>query len=212
VTEALFGLVSGYGWIAVMASAFLSCLALPIPTAFVMLAAGGFAAAGDLALWQAATAAFAGAVAGDQAGFWVGRTGGARMARALEGRPGRAELMNRASGVVDRWGGLGVFFSTWLFAPLGPWVNLAAGAAGLAWVRFTLWDAVGEAIWVGFYLGMGFLFADRITELAALLGDSVGLLVAALAMVVLGVLLFRRRQRPGSTADAALEPKRRPVP
>ena len=203
MTQTLFGLVSAYGWIAVFVSAFLSCLALPIPTAFVMLAAGGFAAAGDLALWQAALAGFAGAVAGDQTGFWIGRKGGARIGGSLEARPGRAELMRRAGEVVDRWGGLGVFFSTWLFAPLGPWVNLAAGAAGLGWLRFTLWDSVGEAIWVGFYIGMGYLFADRITELAALLGDWVGLLVAALAMGVFGAILVLQRRRPKKAPSAA---------
>jgi membrane protein DedA with SNARE-associated domain len=208
VTEVLFGLVASYGWIAILASAFLSCLALPIPTAFVMLAAGGFAAAGDLVLWHAVLAAYVGALVGDQTGFWLGRVGGAWTTRMLEGRPKRAELLSRAHSVVDRWVGLGVFFSTWLFAPLGPWVNFAAGGAGMAWLRFTFWDAFGEAIWVAFYIGLGFVFADRITELATLLGNWVGFLVAALSMAVLGVVLFRTRRRqrarpPGAPVEGA---------
>ncbi len=195
MTEAFFALVSAYGALAVFASAFLSCLALPIPTAFVMLAAGAFAASGDLALWAVAVAAYSGAVLGDQTGFLLGRAGGARASAFLERRPRRAELLARARSLVDRRGGLGVFFSTWLFAPLGPWVNFTSGAAGLGWLRFSLWDAAGEAIWVTFYLGMGYFFADRIGELATLLSDASGLLVAGLATGVLGYALLRAARR-----------------
>ncbi len=74
-------------------------------------------------------------------------------------------------------------------------MNLIAGATGLGWLRFTLWDAAGEAIWVGFYFGAGYLFAGRIIELASVLGNSVGLLVASLASVALGFMLLRERER-----------------
>ena len=191
MTEAFFALVSTYGALAVFASAFLSCLALPIPTAFVMLAAGAFAASGDLALWQVALAAYVGAILGDQTGFLLGRAGGARLSAFLTRRPARAEVLTRARSLVDRRGGVGVFFSTWLFAPLGPWVNFASGLAGLGWLRFALWDAAGEAIWVTFYLGMGYLFADSIAELASVLSDASGLLVAGLATAILGYALLR---------------------
>lgn len=195
MTETFFALVSAWGALAVFTSAFLSCLALPIPTAFVMLAAGAFAASGDLALWQVALAAYAGAILGDQAGFLLGRAGGPRLSAFLETRPARAEILARARSLVDRRGGVGVFFSTWLFAPLGPWVNFASGFAGLGWLRFTLWDAAGEAIWVTFYLGLGYLFADRIAELAAILSDASGLLVAGLATAVLGYALLQAARR-----------------
>ncbi len=195
MTETFFALVSDYGALAVFASAFLSCLALPIPTAFVMLAAGAFAASGDLALWQVALAAYTGAILGDQSGFLLGRAGGAHLSPFLMRRPARAELLARARSMVDRRGGTGVFFSTWLFAPLGPWVNFTSGAAGLGWLRFTLWDAAGEAIWVTFYIGMGYLFADRIGELASVLSDASGLLVAGLATAILGYALVRAARR-----------------
>lgn len=195
MSDAILALVAEYGVALVAIAAFASCLAVPIPTGLIMLAAGAFVASGDLVAWQVALAAFAAAVAGDQTGFRIGRLGGARLGADAALSPRRAALLGRARRVVDRWGGVGVFFSTWLFAPLGPWVNLIAGATGLNWLRFTLWDAAGEAIWVGFYLGIGYLFAGRIVELASVLGNSVGLLVASLASMVLGLMLFRERQR-----------------
>lgn len=199
MTDLLFSLVASYGLVVVLLSAYLSCLALPVPTAFVMLAAGAFSASGDMVFWQTLLAAFGGAVCGDQTGFRIGRYGGARVMAFLNRDPTRAKLVARAHRVVDRWGGVGVFFSTWLFAPLGPWVNLAAGAAGLSWLRFTLWDVAGEAIWITFYLSLGYLFSDRITELADILSNSVGLLLAGLAAVVSGYLLRNRLRRISAT-------------
>jgi membrane protein DedA with SNARE-associated domain len=195
VSEALLGLVAAYGVPAVLAFTFLSCLAVPVPTSLVMLAAGAFAAAGDLVLWRVALAAYLGAVAGDQAGFGLGRLAEARVTAALA-RPDRAARVAPARAAVDRWGGVGVFLTRWLFSPLGPWVNLLAGAGGFRWPAFTAWAAAGEAVWVALYIGLGFAFASQIEALAVLLGNSAGLLAAALVAALLLAQLRARLRRP----------------
>jgi membrane protein DedA with SNARE-associated domain len=91
----------------------------------------------------------------------------------------------------------GVFFSTWLVAPLGPWVNLAAGATGMGALRFTFWDALGEAIWVAIYVGLGYVFAANIDALSAVLGNAVAAITALAVAAGLGALLVRAaRKRP----------------
>ena len=190
--DTALALVASYGAVIVGLCAYLSCLLVPIPTALVMLAAGGFAAAGDLdavTVWMVALAA---AILGDQTGYWIGRGAGAAILPRLAAHPSRAALLARAEGYVATHGGIGVFLSTWLFAPLGPWVNLVAGATGLGWLRFALWDAAGEAIWVTGYLSLGFVFGDRIEALSSLLGNLSGLLVAGLITVGLGLMLWQR--------------------
>ena len=77
--DALLAAVPTHGVWLVAAVTFLSCLALPMPASLVMLTAGGFAAAGDLDLWQVLGAALLGAVLGDQLGYWAARLGGAPM-------------------------------------------------------------------------------------------------------------------------------------
>jgi len=200
VTEALLGLVPVWGVLLVATTTLLSCLALPVPASLVMMAAGGFAAAGDLVLWQVAAAAYGGAIVGDQAGFAAGRLGGAVLVARLRRRPARAAAVARAEGFIARRGGLAVFLSRWLVSPLGPYVNLLAGAAGLAWGRFTLADATGEAVWVAVYVGLGFAFAGDIMALAELMGNLSGMLAAGAVAAGLGLWLFRgggRRRRPG---------------
>ena len=73
MSETVFALVTAYGAYVIFASAFLSCLALPIPTSLMMLSGGAFVATGDLALWQVVAGAFAGAVIGEAVGFGLGR-------------------------------------------------------------------------------------------------------------------------------------------
>jgi membrane protein DedA with SNARE-associated domain len=197
MTELFFSLVSTYGTLVIAVTTFLSCLALPIPSSFVMLAGGAFAASGDLALGAVVAAAFGGAVIGDQAGFRAGRYGGPILEERIARNPARAALFGRARAFVERWGVAGVFFSTWLVAPLGPWVNVAAGAAGMGTLRFTVWDAIGEAIWVAIYVGLGYAFAANIDALSAVLGNAVAAITALAVAGGLGALLVRAaRRRP----------------
>jgi membrane protein DedA with SNARE-associated domain len=191
MTDLFFSLVSTYGAFVVGIATFLSCLALPIPSSFVMLAGGAFVASGDLALFAVVVAAFAGAVIGDQVGFRIGRHGGAAVEGRLHATPAQAAVLSRAQAFVGRWGVAGVFLSRWLFSPLGPWVNFAAGATGMGALRFTVSDVLGEALWVALYVGLGYLFAANIETLASLLGNAVAAVTAAAVTAGLGVLLWR---------------------
>ncbi|MGH1368953.1 MAG: DedA family protein [Maritimibacter sp.] len=187
MSDTVFSLVASYGVWVIFASAFLSCLALPIPTSLMMLTGGAFSAAGDLALWEVILGAFLGAVLGDQAGFLIGRYGGTPLLRRISQSPARAAVLQRARALVARRGGLGVFLSTWAIAPLGPWVNFAAGATGMSWLRFAICDVLGEVIWVTLYAGLGALFAANITAIADLMSNLVGLVVALVVALVSGL-------------------------
>jgi membrane protein DedA with SNARE-associated domain len=195
MTELLFGFVSTYGLPVIAIAAFLSCLAVPIPTFAVMLSGGAFAATGDLVLWQVLSTAYLAALLGDQTGFQIGRWGGSRVLDRLARKRKRALLIARAKETIHTWGGISVFLSTWLFAPLGPWVNLTAGAVRLPWLRFTVWDAAGEAIWVVGYVMLGFAFASRLSELTAIVGDWAGLISSGAVAVILAALLARNAVR-----------------
>ena len=61
MTDWLLALVPQYGLWLLAATTFFSCLALPFPASIMMLTAGGFVAAGDLALLPTFAAAAGGA-------------------------------------------------------------------------------------------------------------------------------------------------------
>ncbi|HPE24971.1 DedA family protein [Albidovulum sp.] len=189
MSDWLLALLPDYGlWILALAT-YLSCLAVPMPASLLMLAAGGFAAAGDFALSQAMGAALAGAVAGDQTGFAIGRFGGRTLLARIERQGKRAALVARARALLARGFLAAVFLSRWLVSPAGPWVNLAAGAAGHGWARFTAAGVAGELVWVGLYTGMGHLFVGNLQAAEDLIGSLLGLVGGAAAMVLAGLWL-----------------------
>lgn len=198
MTDWLLALVPQYGLWLLAATTFLSCLALPFPASILMLTAGGFAAAGDLVLWQAFLAAAAGGIAGDQLGYWVGRSFGAAFLARLRKDAARDKLLAKASTLMQRRGVMAVFLSRWLVSPLGPWVNLTAGSTGYDWHRFTLAGVAGEAVWAGLYVGAGYAFAGNVQAASDMLGSVLGMVAGASAVLILGYWLWAAQR-----ADAA---------
>lgn len=166
------------------------CLALgqfgaPLPTSLLLLMIGALAAQGDTDLLTAGAWALAGTVAGDQAGFALGRLA-VGSAHSSHGRLGRiAARARKAQAMVDKWGGLAVFFTRWLFTPFGSAVNIVSGASGLSWRLFSLWDLAGEILWITIYVGIGSIFSDNIE----MLGTALGNLSMALALLAVAAFL-----------------------
>lgn len=190
MTDWLLALVPTYGLWLLAATTFLSCLALPFPASILMLTAGGFAAAGDLVLWQAFGAAAAGGIAGDQLGYWAGRGLGASVMPRLRADPARDRLLARADAMIDRRGLVAVFLTRWLLSPLGPYVNLIAGSTRYGWGRFTASGVAGEAVWAGLYVGAGYYFAGNVEAASQALGSGLGMVGGAGAVLALGYWLF----------------------
>ena len=191
MTDWLLALVPVWGIWLVGVATFLSCMALPIPSSVVMLAAGGFVASGDLVLWQVSLAALAGAVAGDQLGFIASKGGARGLVGRIAASPGRSELVARATAYARDKGIFAVFLSRWLVSPLGPWVNIAAGLSGMAWLPFTIAGIAGEAVWVGLYVGMGRATAGSLEAASSAIGNLLGFVGAGAAVLALGWWLIR---------------------
>ncbi|KAF0171726.1 MAG: hypothetical protein FD162_2810 [Rhodobacteraceae bacterium] len=200
MTDWLLALVPQYGLWLLAATTFFSCLALPFPASIMMLTAGGFVAAGDLALLPTFAAAAGGGIAGDQFGFWAGRKIGTPLLDRVRRDPARDKLLKKAVVMLEAKGIVAVFLTRWLFSPLGPWVNLVTGSTGYGWHRFTAAGVAGEAVWSGLYVGMGYGFADNITAASDMLGSVLGILAGGAAVVILGLWLRSalKAQRAGS--------------
>lgn len=189
MTEALLALLPLWGAPLLALVTFLSCLALPIPASLVMLTAGALSASGDLPFWSATLAALGGAIGGDQIGYATGRRWGVNTLARAASTPARRAVIDRARATLDRHGPTGVFLSRWLVSPLGPWVNLAAGAAAMPWARFTVPAVTGEAVWVALYIGTGFGFTQSVARIADIGGAASGLLAAAVVTLGAGLAL-----------------------
>jgi membrane-associated protein len=187
MTETLLELVPTYGPLAVFAATLLGCFGFPIPGSLVLLAAGSFAASGDMALATVLFGGLAGAIIGDQAGYWLGAYGGEAIVQRLSRRPRSAAALGAARAFTLRWGRLGVFLSRWLVAPLGPPINLVTGMLGMSWLAFSLVGALGEVVWVFGFVALGFAFSQSILAISALLGDLAWFLAAGAVAIFLAL-------------------------
>jgi membrane-associated protein len=187
MTETLLELVPTYGPLAVFAATLLGCFGFPVPGSVVLLAAGSFAASGDMALATVLVGGLAGAIIGDQAGYWLGAYGGEAIVQRLSRRPRSAAALGAARAFTLRWGRLGVFLSRWLVAPLGPPINLVTGMLGMSWLAFSLVGALGEVVWVFGFVALGFAFSQSILAISALLGDLAWFLAAGAVAIFLAL-------------------------
>lgn len=185
MTAWLLALVPQYGVWLLTFGTFCSCLALPVPCSMMMLAAGGFVAAGDLSLIGCAGGALSGAIAGDQTGYFAGR-----LSRSLVERIGsKAAPLAKATAMLAKRGGVAVFLTRWLFSALGPYINIAAGAANQPWAKFTLFGILGEAVWVGLYIGLGYAFTGNLQAASSMAFEVLGFLAAGAVALGLAVWL-----------------------
>ena len=170
---------------------FLSCLMMPVPSSLLMLAAGAFAAGGDLSLGAVLLASYLGAVIGDQTGYAIARLARNKIEALIGRKEKAARMMSAARARLDRRGGLTVFLTRWLMSPLGPYVNFTAGAAGFPWLRFSVASAAGELVWVALYAGLGWAFATNIEMIADLSVNITAVLAASFVAWLLGRNLLR---------------------
>lgn len=192
MTDALLALVPTYGIWLVFFSLTLSCLALPLPSSILVMAAGAFAAAGDMVLWQVQAAALAGFVIGDQIAYGVAATGGARLIARLRSHRKFDALFIRAETMLARFGTLAVFLSRTIFSPVGPYLGYLSGLVRLRWLGFTLASVAGAICWCAAYSLLGYFFASRIAQIAGAIGNALGLLLAIAAIGALGWYLWTR--------------------
>ncbi|MDO8883821.1 MAG: DedA family protein [Pseudotabrizicola sp.] len=194
MTDWMLSAVPTYGpWLVAIVT-FMSCLAMPVPASMLMLAAGGFAASGDLSVWQVALAALLGALCGDQIGYWIARKGGAHLLdRFATGK--RAQLLARARAFVAAKGAIAVFLSRWLVSPLGPYANAIAGATRMRWLPFATAAFAGELVWVGVYVGAGYAFGDNLEAATEFAGSILGFLAAGAVAAGLGWWLWTLAKR-----------------
>jgi len=196
LSDYLLSTLGVYGLPVLFGALLVGSAGVPVPASLLLVAAGSFVDQGELGLWQTLSLAAAGAVVGDNVGYAVGRWGGRRLTGRLGRLVGGESKVSAAEAWLKRRGGLGVFLSRWLLTPLGPVVNLTAGASQYPWPRFLIFDVLGEALWVTLYVLLGKLFSDRVQELSDLLGDFTWALLGLVAAAVLGALLFKYLREP----------------
>ena len=181
---------------------------LPLPGETSLLAGAVEAQRGVLTLpWVMAVGAVA-AMVGDNIGYLVG----SRAGRPALFRYGRLiHIRERELLVLDYYfahhGAKTVFLGRWVTI-LRVGAALLAGASGMRWRSFLLWNALGSVAWaVGVSL-LGFFFAASIGAVKSVVG-YLGIAAFVAALVVMFLVLRRISRRVYRLMEEEAEESRR---
>jgi len=192
------------GYLAVVGLVLIEDFGVPVPGETVLILASVYAGTGRLNIAIVALFGFVGAVLGDNIGFAIGHFGG----RPLIQRYGRyifltPERVNRATGFFDRHGGWIIIIARFIEG-LRQANGIIAGLSGIHWAKFLAFNAIGAALWVAVWTGIGYLSGSHINaiyETATRYSTYVAIALAALltAYIARRVVRVRRTRAPSAT-------------
>lgn len=191
----ILDLVATYGYVVVLLVVMAESAGLPLPGETSLLVAGALAATGKLWLPGVIIAAALGAILGDTAGYWVGRTSGLRLLRR-HGRLLRVDerKLAQAEAFFARHGEKAVFLGR--FVPIGRIFSaVLAGVSRMRYNHFLFWNATGGIVWAVLMGTLGYLFGSQLPLLEQLVGRFGFGLLGALLLAVGVRIAWGRRQR-----------------
>ena len=189
----LIELFARYGYAVVFFGVLLENAGLPVPGETVLLAGAALARSGPLFLPAVIVTAVAGAILGDNAGFFVGRRGGRALVDRFGPRIGLTpERVSHFDRFFDRHGAKTVFIARFV-AGLRVFGALLAGASDLSWGRFLIYNATGAVAWATTFGSIGYLLAYSWQSLERWIGRTGFLL---LALIAAGGIIAWLRGRP----------------
>lgn len=165
------------------------------------MTAAALAARGHLNIFLVIAAAAAGAIIGDNGGYWLGRKGGIALVRRYGRRVGLTETkLLRVHRFFEEHGPKTVFIGRFI-ALLRSWAAALAGVGEMPYGVFSMYNALGGIAWAVVFGTLGYVFGHNIPLLEHYIGRfSIGLVL--LVAIGAAVVLWRRRrhQRQATTA------------
>lgn len=196
-------LISNYGYYAVFLVIGLESVGIPLPGETVLIAAATYAAtSGNLNIWVIFAAAAAGAILGDNVGYWIGNKGGYKLARKYGPKIHLDERKLKVGRYMfDRHGGKVVFFGRFV-SVLRTFAAFLAGTVRMSWPRFLLYNALGGLVWSAIY-AFGFYAAGNTLKQLSGIVNYVAIGIAVVVVVVVFLLVRRQTNLLADKAEAA---------
>jgi len=187
-------LLLDYGLVLLFVLVALESTGVPLPGETALIAASVLASQGHYSIVAVIVVAAAGAIVGDNAGYWIGRKGGRALLRRIPYlRDYFARILPPAERFFERHGAKAVFFGRFvsILRVTAAWL---AGISHMPWWRFLFWNAAGGVVWatafgvVAYYSGRA--AADAINQYGLYAGIGLAVLIVIAAV---GIHFWRRR-------------------
>lgn len=103
-----------------------------------------------------------GAIIGGFINYHLGKVGTGMLVQRAQEKEGKQ--IDRGQSIIDRYGGVGVFFGRFL-GPLGSIIAFTAGVTGMKYSSFIFWNILTGATWAASFIFLGMFFGDHVQVL-----------------------------------------------
>src|SRR5271156_1614571 len=209
LAQHLHGAIATYGYLAIFLIVAMESAGIPTPGETVLIAAAILAGQGTLRIYGVIGAAAAGAIIGDNCGYWVGREFGFPLVYRY-GRYVRLDERRLKLGqyLFMKHGGKIVFFGRFV-AVLRAFAAFLAGVNRFNWEEFFLFNAAGGIVWASIF-GAGGYFLGRAFESYARPVGVAALIIAVICAVFAARFIRSHEQALEDEAERALPGPLRP--
>ena len=200
ITSAVTHVLNSYGYLAVLVFVAIESTGIPFPGETMLLVASIVAGTSHhLSIVFVIAAAAAGAILGDNLGFWVGREGGFRLLRRYGSHLHLNERkLKLGQYLFQKHGGKVVFFGRFV-AVLRAWAAFLAGTNRMKWPHFLVYNALGGIIWATIYGLGGYFLGNNVHRISG----PFGIAAVVLAVIILIVSFFLLRHNEKRLEDEA---------
>ncbi|MBS0472200.1 MAG: DedA family protein [Proteobacteria bacterium] len=197
-------LIEHYGYWMLAGLVAVESFGIPVPGETALIAAAIYAATSDdMSIYLVIATAAAAGIAGDNAGFLLGRRFGARLLLRHGKRIGMTDARIKVGQYLFRRHGSRAVFAGRFIPVLRECVSFLAGANRMHWLPFLIANACGASFWAIFYgtgsylLGSGAANAMRNVQIGIGIGTT-------LVFVALTIFLYRHEKRLEVKAEKAM--------
>src|SRR5215467_8638880 len=185
-------LISSYGYLAVFLLVGAECLGIPLPGETALITASIYAGhTHRLSPWLIFAVAAAGAIIGDNIGYWIGDKGGYRLARRYGSKVRLDQRkLKTARYLFDLHGTKVVFFGRFV-SILRTYAAFLAGTSQMRWRKFLPANAAGGIVWAGIYTLVSYLAGHWLEKASSTIAWILG--GVAIVAIIAAWLLIRRQ-------------------
>lgn len=163
--KTLLPYIDQYGYFAIFAAIFLEDFGVPFPGETVLIICSIFAALGKLDFILVGVVAFTGAVLGDNTGFAIGYYGGRKLVLKFGKYVFLTEKrLDKFEAFFERHGGKIVIVARFVEG-LRQFNGIIAGISRMKWKKFTIYNSIGAALWVGLWVGAATILSNNLSLL-----------------------------------------------
>ena len=178
-----------------------------LPGDSLLVTAGVFSAAGIIPLKWLLLPVMLCAIAGDQIGYWIGRVAGVAIYKREDSFFFKRRHLQRAHDFYEKYGGKTIILAR--FIPIvRTFCPPVAGAAGMTYPRYLVYDIFGGVIWVGTMILGGFFLGRTIPNISQRIHYVILVVIILSLLPAIISILRARRTAQLPTSSPVITPEK----